>query len=71
MNDKARINLDPRRCTCHPDDNPPEPCAQKHALRDCRIAGVARRLRYVADAVPPLEMAGELHSLARQLEDLV
>src|SRR5580698_5196997 len=25
-----------RPCTCHPDDNPPVPCAQKYALTECR-----------------------------------
>lgn len=25
-----------RPCTCHPDDNPPVPCAQKYALNECR-----------------------------------
>jgi hypothetical protein len=25
-----------RPCTCHPDDNPPNPCAKKYALSDCR-----------------------------------
>ena len=23
-------------CTCHPDDNPPIPCAKKYALSDCK-----------------------------------
>jgi hypothetical protein len=27
-----------RPCTCHPDDNPPIPCAHKYALTDCRAA---------------------------------
>ncbi len=27
---------EPRPCTCHPDDNPPVPCAQKYALNECR-----------------------------------
>ncbi len=27
-----------RPCTCHPDDNPPVPCAQKYALNECRAA---------------------------------
>lgn len=25
-----------RPCTCHPDDNPPVPCAQRFALTDCQ-----------------------------------
>lgn len=32
----ARQKLrDTRPCTCHPDDNPPVPCAEKYALSDC------------------------------------
>ena len=27
-----------RPCTCHPDDNPPVPCAQQYALNECRAA---------------------------------
>lgn len=27
-----------RTCTCHPDDSPPVPCAQKYALTECRAA---------------------------------
>lgn len=23
-------------CTCHPDDNPPRPCARRYALNECR-----------------------------------
>lgn len=30
--------LQPKPCTCHPDDNPPVPCAQKYALSECRKA---------------------------------
>jgi hypothetical protein len=30
--------LDARPCTCHPDDNPPQPCARKYALTECCIA---------------------------------
>jgi len=25
-----------RPCTCHPDDEPPKPCARKYALSECR-----------------------------------
>jgi hypothetical protein len=25
-----------RSCTCHPDDNPPNPCARIYALTECR-----------------------------------
>lgn len=27
-----------RPCTCHPDDNPPVPCAKRYALSECRAA---------------------------------
>lgn len=30
-----------RPCTCHPDDNPPSPCAEQYALGDCRRASKA------------------------------
>lgn len=29
-----------RPCTCHPQDNPPSPCAEKYALSECRIAAL-------------------------------
>lgn len=29
---------DSRRCTCHPDDSPPRPCAKQYALHECRDA---------------------------------
>ncbi len=32
-----------RACTCHPDDNPPVPCAQKYALSECRAAADGRK----------------------------
>lgn len=25
-----------RSCTCHPSDNPPQPCAKRYALQECR-----------------------------------
>lgn len=33
---QAEPTREPRPCTCHPDDNPPVPCAQKYALNECR-----------------------------------
>ncbi len=27
-----------RPCTCHPDDDPPKPCAKRYALTECREA---------------------------------
>lgn len=26
-----------RQCTCHPEDNPPTPCARQYALDACRL----------------------------------
>ena len=31
-----------RHCTCHPEDNPPNPCAEQYALDECRKAAEAR-----------------------------
>lgn len=36
--DYLRQCAEQRPCTCHPDDNPPVPCAQKYALNECRAA---------------------------------
>jgi len=41
---------DPRPCTCHPDDNPPVPCAQQYALSECRAASEPTEARIVAVA---------------------
>ena len=30
------FNVADRPCTCHPDDNPPKPCAKQYALTKCR-----------------------------------
>jgi hypothetical protein len=30
-----------RPCTCHPDDNPPQPCAKRYALAECKAAHAA------------------------------
>lgn len=30
--------LGTRPCTCHPDDDPPNPCPRKYALDECRLA---------------------------------
>ncbi len=35
---KADEALDARPCTCHPDDNPPQPCAKQYALGECMAA---------------------------------
>ena len=66
--DDPAINQNPGGCTCHPDDSPPAPCPRKYALRDCRIADIARRIRYAADMVGDDELPDQLHGLARELE---
>lgn len=33
-----------RECTCHPDDNPPQPCAKQYALEECRAMSYATTL---------------------------
>jgi hypothetical protein len=71
VTENTALNTDPRQCMCHPDDNPPSPCPRKFGLRDCRIADVARRIRYAADMVGDDEMPSQLHALARELEDIV
>ena len=39
---------DNRQCSCYPDDNPPVPCARKHALRECRITHLLSDLEAMA-----------------------
>ena len=40
-----QLGLAPERaCTCHPDDNPPQPCAKQYALQECRVLDYATRL---------------------------
>lgn len=36
-----RPKVEDRPCTCHPDDNPPQPCAKRYALAECRAAHAA------------------------------
>ncbi len=46
MSDIPVVNDQPeRRCTCHPDDNPPVPCQKQYALSDCRNVAQITRLR--------------------------
>ncbi len=33
---RAALSTPERPCTCHPDDNPPVPCAKKYALSECK-----------------------------------
>ena len=30
------VDVNVRSCTCHPDDNPPSPCAKQYATNECR-----------------------------------
>ena len=47
-------------CTCHPDDNPPQPCAQRYALGDCRAAALgAEWMRREADPSAPIDLSQE------------
>lgn len=68
--DSPAINPNPGGCTCHPEDSPPTPCPRKYALRDCRMADIARRIRYAADMVGDDELPSQLHGLARELETI-
>jgi len=40
-----------RPCTCHPDDNPPQPCAQRYALTECKALAQPETAEPVAWAV--------------------
>jgi hypothetical protein len=31
-----------RPCTCHPGDNPPNPCAKRYALTECKAVAAAK-----------------------------
>ena len=41
MYSHKRPKPDDRPCTCHPDDNPPQPCAKHYALAECKAAHAA------------------------------
>lgn len=47
-----------RPCTCHPDDNPPQPCAERYALSECRQR-TPPRIDVYEDAAMRLDMHGE------------
>jgi len=60
-----------RQCTCHPDDNPPQPCEHRYAFRDCANAAEERYLRetlamlqesYAKAALPYIDRLVALHS---------
>ncbi len=52
---------DLRSCTCHPDDNPPVPCAKRYAYSECKSA---------AEASAPAPDYRELVSLRQKLAHL-
>lgn len=64
MTERLKTESEPRPCTCHPDDNPPVPCAQKYALSECKAS--------VADRLNPIdEIATLLRTLTwREMMDL-
>ncbi len=44
----------PRGCSCHPDDFPPQPCPQKHALHECQVAAATKHVNELFDRGPAL-----------------
>lgn len=48
---------DAKPCTCHPDDNPPVPCAQKYALGECRRADAEKDAALTDDDIRRIFMA--------------
>lgn len=46
-----------RPCTCHPDDKPPVPCAQKYSLNECRAAQAVRAKMGAGVGWQPIETA--------------
>lgn len=42
-----------RPCTCHPDDNPPQPCPKKYALSECRAAASLQGCNPKLQSNPP------------------
>lgn len=72
----ASTNKADRPCTCHPDDNPPNPCAGKYALNECRAAEVDRligRNKYdpVGRALDYLVANGELDDYDSEIANRV
>lgn len=53
----------PRSCTCHPDDNPPVPCAEKYAYSECAAAPQEAEAQAIRDKA--LEEAATLADLAQ------
>ena len=42
-------------CTCHPDDNPPVPCARRYALTECQQAA-RKTTDWLAETVTPADL---------------
>lgn len=71
--DKGRRTIVHRPCTCHPSDNPPDPCAKRFALTECREQAFLRRVVDVAwneatesTAVPATAWADRIIEQARR-----
>lgn len=47
-----------KSCTCHPDDKPPVPCAQRYALADCRKAAREQAIDEAVRRVNPYLLRG-------------
>lgn len=62
---RVMVQLEARPCTCHPDDNPPQPCAQKYALTECRAPSPTAE-QTTPPASSPLEAA---RSVAKWLNE--
>ena len=45
---RAWLAREERSCTCHPDDNPPNPCAKQYSLTQCREMAVREEQEPVA-----------------------
>jgi hypothetical protein len=69
----AKRDGDTRSCTCHPDDNPPDPCTQKYALSECRHEALRLQrdalLAALTEALPLIEQAEFLESKAYSYQD--
>ena len=64
-NIEDKIMAAPRPCTCHPDDNPPRPCAQRYALSECRAAVTPTAFNWTPsmDAIWPKDMRPTMSGL--------
>ncbi len=60
-----------RQCTCHSGDNPPKPCEQRYAFRECADAAEERYLReilanlqesYAKAAKPYIDRLVDIHA---------